>query len=529
MTDDSITIDTTAVDSPTLDFNSVGLGPELLRALSEAGYTRPTPIQAQAIPMVLMGRDVLGCAQTGTGKTASFTLPMIEILAAGRAKARMPRSLILCPTRELAAQVADNFDKYGKYHRLNKVLIIGGESMGDQVSLLDRGCDVLIATPGRLLDMFDRGRILLNDVKVLVIDEADRMLDMGFIPDVQRIVSLLPKIRQTLFFSATMGPEIRKLADDFLMNPKEITVSPNTSTATTIEQFLTVVEGEQKREALRQILKNEQVKSAFIFCNRKRDVSILHKSLTVHGFDAVQFHGDMAQPARVEALAKFKSGEARLMVCSDVAARGIDVQAVSHVFNFDAPIHAEDYVHRIGRTGRAGLAGKSFTIAAPEDGLTIVAIEKLIGEPITRMTIEGFEPLELVMDAKRRRRAPAGKTPSRSGASAEGKRPPRNAAPEPPVEKAEAPVRKERPDRAERPERNDRPGQRPAHPPLHKDFSHRDRSRGGFRGRNDFGIGEMEHADNVIGFGDHVPDFIRTIPIPPPADTDTDTDGLNEE
>ena len=267
-----------------MSFADLGLSPELLLAVEQAGYTEPTPIQAQAIPVVLMGRDVLGCAQTGTGKTAGFTLPMIEILAAGRSKARMPRSLILAPTRELAAQVAENFDKYGKNHKLTKALIIGGESMSDQIALLDRGVDVLIATPGRLLDMFERGRILLTDVKILVIDEADRMLDMGFIPDVERIVGLLPKIRQTLFFSATLGPEIRRLADAFLMNPKEITVAAPSSAATTIEQFLAVVEEIDKRETLRHIIRVEDVKNAFIFCNRKRDVDVLFRSLKKHHF-----------------------------------------------------------------------------------------------------------------------------------------------------------------------------------------------------------------------------------------------------
>ncbi|MBC7950278.1 MAG: DEAD/DEAH box helicase [Rhodospirillaceae bacterium] len=410
-----------------MDFAELGLSPELLKAVEESGYTTPTPIQEQAIPVVLMGRDVLGCAQTGTGKTASFTLPMIEILAAGRAKARMPRSLILAPTRELAAQVAENFDKYGKYHNLKKALIIGGESMSDQVALLDRGVDVLIATPGRLLDMFDRGRILLNDVKVLVIDEADRMLDMGFIPDVERIVGLLPKIRQTLFFSATLGPEIRRLADAFLMNPKEISVSAPSSASTTIEQFLAVVDDIDKRETLRHIIRVENVKNAFIFCNRKRDVDVLYKSLSKHGFDAVQFHGDMAQPARIEALNKFKSGEARLMVCSDVAARGIDIKAVSHVFNFDVPIHAEDYVHRIGRTGRAGISGKAYTIATPDDGKFVGSIEKLIGTEIPRLAIEGVPALELDMEGRKRRRGPPSKGGAEARGSEDGKRPRRGA------------------------------------------------------------------------------------------------------
>ncbi|MDA8231509.1 MAG: DEAD/DEAH box helicase [Magnetospirillum sp.] len=490
-----------------MDFRDLGLGPEILKAVEEAGYSQPTPIQQQAIPVVLMGRDVLGCAQTGTGKTASFTLPMIEILAAGRAKARMPRSLILCPTRELAAQVADNFDKYGKHHRLTKALIIGGESMGDQMSLLDRGVDVLIATPGRLLDMFDRGRILLTDVKVLVIDEADRMLDMGFIPDVQRIVSLLPKIRQTLFFSATMGPEIRRLADDFLMNPKEITVSREATTATTVEQFLAIVDEIDKRETLRHIIRVENVKNAFVFCNRKRDVTVLYRSLAKHGFDVVQLHGDMAQPARMEALGKFKSGEARLMVCSDVAARGIDIQAVSHVFNFDVPIHAEDYVHRIGRTGRAGLTGRAFTIATPQDGKHVAAIEQLIGTPIPRMDVEGLPALELEMEPRRRRgRAKEERPGRRARQEAEPRAEAVREAPRAEAPHAEAPVREER--RAEAPAREGRRGEQGG--------------RGGEgrrrRGRVDeLGIGEMMHADDVVGFGDHVPDFIqRAISRPQP-------------
>ena len=498
------------------DFESLGLGPEILKAVAEAGYARPTPIQEQAIPVVLMGRDVLGCAQTGTGKTASFTLPMIEILAAGRAKARMPRSLILCPTRELAAQVADNFDKYGKYHRLTKALIIGGESMGDQMALLDRGVDVLIATPGRLLDMFERGRILLTDVKVLVIDEADRMLDMGFIPDVQRIVSLLPKIRQTLFFSATIGPEIKRLADDFLMNPKAITVTPRTSAATTVEQFMAVVDDIDKRETLRHIIRVENVKNAFIFCNRKRDVNVLFRSLSKHGFDAVQLHGDMAQPARMEALGKFKSGDARLMVCSDVAARGIDIQAVSHVFNFDVPIHAEDYVHRIGRTGRAGLAGRAFTIARPEDGKHLAAIEALIGTTIPRIEIEGVPPLELDMEPRKRR---GRKGKDEKGKDEKGKDDRGRAKDEKPARrprKAVEPVEAVRPEPAE----ISRPVEEPA-PERRRDRDEkgrRNRDEGGRRRRgrvDELGIGEMLHADDVIGFGDHMPDFMmRAVPLP---------------
>jgi len=410
-----------------MGFPELGLSPELLRAVSESGYDEPTPIQAQAIPTVLMGRDVLGCAQTGTGKTASFTLPMIDILANGRAKARMPRSLIVEPTRELAAQVAQNFEKYGKYHNLKHALIIGGEGFADQEAKLMSGVDVLIATPGRLLDLFDRGKILLIDVKILVIDEADRMLDMGFIPDVERIVSLLPKIRQTLFFSATMAPEVKRLADAFLMNPKEVTVSAPASTATTVTQGLVVVDEMDKREALRRLIRAENVGNAFIFCNRKVDVDILYKSLTKHGFKAVRLHGDMPQSARSETLELFKRGEASLMVCSDVAARGIDIKGLSHVFNFDTPIHAEDYVHRIGRTGRAGREGRAFTFATPYDGKHVAAIVKLIGKEIPAVTIEGIDSLPFEEgDGRRGRGRSRGAAPRGRGRDRDRSRAPRS-------------------------------------------------------------------------------------------------------
>ncbi|MGE0737035.1 MAG: DEAD/DEAH box helicase [Alphaproteobacteria bacterium] len=374
-----------------MSFTELGLSEETLRAVSEAGYTTPTPIQAQAIPIVLMGRDVLGCAQTGTGKTAGFTLPMIDILSAGRAKARMPRSLILEPTRELAAQVAENFDTYGKYAKLTKALLIGGESMGDQLKILDRGADVLIATPGRLLDLFERGKILLRDVKVLVIDEADRMLDMGFIPDIEKIVSKLPPIRQTLFFSATMPPEIRRLADKFLSNPKEITVSRPATTATTIEDAVVMVSSRSKREALRALLKAETVQAGLIFCNRKREVDVLVQSLQRHGLDAAGLHGDMTQDRRTATLEQFKQGKIHLLVASDVAARGLDIDDISHVFNFDVPYNAEDYVHRIGRTGRAGRSGKAFTLATPEESKSVAAIEHLVRRKIPVVQVAGFD------------------------------------------------------------------------------------------------------------------------------------------
>ena len=373
-----------------MNFSDLGLCPELSQAVADLGYTAPTPIQEKSIPYVLMGRDILGSAQTGTGKTASFTLPMIEILAAGRAKARLPRSLILAPTRELAAQVADSFEKFSTYHKLSMALLIGGVSFADQNAALNKGVDVLIATPGRLLDHFERGKVLLTDVKILVIDEADRMLDMGFIPDVERIVGLLPPLRQTLFFSATLSDDIKKLSDKFVSNPKVIEVAPPASTADTVAQHLVWASPRGKREALRDLLRSEDVKNAVIFCNRKRDISTLVTSLKQHKFDAVALHGDMTQSARLEALQKFKDGDVPLMIASDVAARGLDIVGLSHVFNFDVPGNAEDYVHRIGRTGRAGKSGRAFTIAASEDDRKYVgAIEKLIGKAIP--LIEGGE------------------------------------------------------------------------------------------------------------------------------------------
>jgi superfamily II DNA/RNA helicase len=389
--------------SPGAAFAALGLSEEILRAVVEMGYLTPTPIQAQAIPVVLMGRDVLGCAQTGTGKTAGFTLPMLDILTGSRARARMPRSLILEPTRELALQVAENFVQYGKYLKLSHALIIGGESMNDQKDALMRGVDVLIATPGRLIDIFERGGMLLTDTRILVIDEADRMLDMGFIPDVERIVAMLPANRQTLFFSATMAPEIRRLADAFLQNPKEISVSAPASVASTITSRLALVAETDKREALRRLVRSEDVQNALIFCNRKRDVDILFKSLARHSFSVGALHGDMAQPVRFATLEKFKANEIRLLVCSDVAARGLDIGGLSHVFNFDVPIHAEDYVHRIGRTGRAGKEGRAFTLATPDDRQAVEAIEKLTGFPITRLQVPGLDPVTWSEDGGRGR------------------------------------------------------------------------------------------------------------------------------
>jgi superfamily II DNA/RNA helicase len=366
-------------------FSHLGLSDKVLAAIGKAGYKTPTPIQEQAIPHVLARRDVLGIAQTGTGKTAAFVLPMLTMLEQGRARARMPRTLILEPTRELAAQVADHFEKYGVNHKLNVALIIGGVSFDDQDAKLIRGVDVLIATPGRLLDHFERGRLLLSGVELLVIDEADRMLDMGFIPDIERIGKLVPFTRQTLFFTATMPSEIQRIADTFLHNPVRVEVSRPATAATTITQSLVATgrDPHEKRDTLRRLIRSaDSFKNAIVFCNRKREVALLHRSLVKHGFNAVALHGDMDQPARMAALERFRKGEVDLLVASDVAARGLDIPEVSHVFNFDVPHHPDDYVHRIGRTGRAGRSGTAITIVAPIDQKAVAAIEKLIGQTI---------------------------------------------------------------------------------------------------------------------------------------------------
>jgi len=389
-----------------MSFADLGLSDELLRAVGDTGYTEPTPIQASAIPPVLMMRDIIGIAQTGTGKTASFVLPMIDILAQGRSRARMPRSLILEPTRELAAQVAENFVTYGKYHKLSMALLIGGVQMGDQVKALEKGVDVLIATPGRLMDLFGRGKILLTGCSMLVIDEADRMLDMGFIPDIEEICTKLPAQRQTLLFSATMPAPIKKLADRFLNNPKTIEVARPASTNINITQWVVPVKGPsfEKRKALRALLGQEEVRTAIIFCNRKTTVRELNKSLREHGFSSGEIHGDMDQPARVAELERFKKGDVNILVASDVAARGLDVKGVSHVFNYDAPWHPDDYVHRIGRTGRGGATGVAYTFVGPDDAENIENIEKLTGQKIARIA-EVPAASERAEEAPRRERS----------------------------------------------------------------------------------------------------------------------------
>src|SRR5438105_2438293 len=403
---EELAISTTATPPPS-GFESLGLSPELLRAVYDSGYTTPTPIQARGIPEVLKGRDVIGIAQTGTGKTASFTLPMIEILSRGRAKARMPRTLILEPTRELAAQVAESFERYGKYHKLSMALLIGGVSFDEQDKKLDRGVDVLIATPGRLLDHFERGKLMLTGVQILVIDEADRMLDMGFIPDVERIAKLTPFTRQTLFYSATMPPEIKRLTDQFLQAPVQVEVSRPATAATTITQIAVTVPGGEwsKRETLRRLIRGENVKNGIVFCNRKRDVDVLAKSLQKHGFSAAALHGDLDQSVRTRTLDSFRAGETAILVASDVAARGLDIPAVSHIFNFDVPFQPDDYIHRIGRTGRAGRQGHAFALVSRSDEKYLAAIEKLTGIPIERRVMEGL-PEELPKSEADNRRRP---------------------------------------------------------------------------------------------------------------------------
>jgi len=386
----SDTAGTSVPDAP--GFAALGLSADLLKAVEQSGYTVPTPIQAQGIPEVLKRRDVIGIAQTGTGKTASFTLPMIELLARGRAKARMPRSLILEPTRELAAQVAESFEKYGKYNKLSMALLIGGTSFDDQDRKLDRGVDVLIATPGRLLDHFGRGKLMLSQVQILVVDEADRMLDMGFIPDVEEICKKLPFTRQTLFYSATMPPEIQRLTEKFLHNPVRVEVARPATTAANITQELIQVPANDwaKREALRRLIRDNAVKNAIVFCNRKTDVDIVAKSLQKHGFNAAPLHGDLDQSVRTRTLDTFRAGTLDFLVASDVAARGLDIPAVSHIFNYDAPYHPDDYVHRIGRTGRAGRSGHAYMLVTPRDGKYVEAIERLIGKKLESRKLEGL-------------------------------------------------------------------------------------------------------------------------------------------
>lgn len=482
-------------------FSDLKLDPKVLQAIAEAGYETPTPIQQGAIPPALEGRDVLGIAQTGTGKTASFTLPMITLLGRGRARARMPRSLVLCPTRELAAQVAENFDIYAKHTRLTKALLIGGVSFGEQDKLIDRGVDVLIATPGRLLDHFERGKLLLTGVQIMVVDEADRMLDMGFIPDIERIFQLTPFTRQTLFFSATMAPEIERITNTFLHAPARIEIARQATTSETITQRLIELTptrrdmaAKQKRDLLRALIdaEGEGLTNAIIFCNRKTDVDILSKSLAKHGYDAAPIHGDLDQSQRTRTLEAFRDGKLRLLVASDVAARGLDIPAVSHVFNYDLPSHAEDYVHRIGRTGRAGRPGTAISIATPSDDKYLTAIESLVNKTLPRASLpEGFGTLPERSEprgAERDERTGSSRSRrQRSGgfrAESVSKPAPRaEAAPE-----AAAPAK-----RAAAPQPRD---------------EHRDDRREGRRDDRRSRQGGQDRGPSIVGMGDHIPGFM---------------------
>jgi superfamily II DNA/RNA helicase len=514
-------------------FAELGLSAKVQAAITAAGYNEPTPIQAQAIPVAVTGRDVLGIAQTGTGKTAGFVLPMLARLETGRARARMPRSLILAPTRELAAQVAQSFEKYGVNHRLTVALLIGGVSFDDQLRKLDRGADVLIATPGRLLDHFGRGKILLTGVEILVIDEADRMLDMGFIPDIERICKLLPPRRQTLFFSATMPPEIQRLVDTFLKDPARVEVARPATTAKTITQlfrYCPSTEDWEKREVLRELIRSENVKNAILFCNRKRDVAILLKSLQKHGFNAGALHGDMDQMSRMATLDAFREGRITFLAASDVAARGLDIPDVSHIFNFDVPWQSDDYVHRIGRTGRAGKEGRSLTLVTPDDFKQLKDIEKMLGTPVTWI---GEAPTEdEVAEGSKRRRgrgrrgaaAPAGRPARGGGERDRASRPPRRSNPtrrqpdeQPRIAASEQPRLAAAPQQA-RPARNGNgaaprqeqrqarngngSGSRPQREakPARQPWEPREPTR------------RTERRDNSptpVGLGDHVPAFLR--------------------
>ncbi|HEV8035329.1 DEAD/DEAH box helicase [Yoonia sp.] len=472
-------------------FSDLNLAPKVLKAIAETGYDTPTPIQAGAIAPALEGRDVLGIAQTGTGKTAAFTLPMITLLGRGRARARMPRSLVLAPTRELAAQVAENFDAYAKYTKLSRALLIGGTSFKDQDAIIDKGVDVLIATPGRLLDHLERGKLILTDVKIMVVDEADRMLDMGFIPDIEEIFKRTPFTRQTLFFSATMAPEIERITNTFLSNPAKIEVARAATTNVNIKQGVVMFKGSskpkepaEKRDLLRKLIdaEGEACTNAIIFCNRKSDVDIVAKSLNKHGYEAAPIHGDLDQSHRTRTLDKFRDNDLRILVASDVAARGLDIPAVTHVFNFDVPSHAEDYVHRIGRTGRAGRTGTAIMICSPRDEKNLEDVERLVNQPIPRLDAPGGK---------------AAPTPAQAEAVAVAEtteeKPKRTRSRRKPEPKAETPkaqepkvveAKEEAPERAQKPRE--------------------DRSRGG-RGR---GNDRRDTGPKIVGMGEDTPAFI---------------------
>jgi len=529
-----------------MTFEDLNLDPNVLKAVHEAGYTEPTPIQAQAIPHAIAARDVLGIAQTGTGKTASFTLPMITVLSQGRAKARMPRSLILCPTRELAAQVAENFDIYGKYSKLTKALLIGGVSFGDQDRLIDRGVDVLIATPGRLLDHFERGKLMLSGIEIMVVDEADRMLDMGFIPDIERIFKLTPFTRQTLFFSATMPPEITRITEEFLSNPVRVEVAPPSTTAALVTQRICRFKPShkenaerEKRDLLRDLMVGEgaDLRNAIIFCNRKRDIGSVYKSLQKAGFNAGALHGDLDQSVRTATLDGFRDGSIKFLVASDVAARGLDIPNVSHVINYDVPIHSEDYVHRIGRTGRAGRTGMALTIALPHEEKHVEKIEKLIEKTIEQIPAPGgrraAEPVAPVRDsdddgAQRSERSPRRARAARPAPASSEKAAPETTAPETAPATAEAtdapaPTAAAAPASAESARPQDRSQERPRRDRRPERDGPRDGQRDNQRDPQRDAYRENHRGEQVVGLGDHVPAFLmREVRVPKTAAADAD-------
>jgi superfamily II DNA/RNA helicase len=546
------------------EFSELGLSAATLKAVADTGYTTATPIQAEAIPLALHGQDVLGIAQTGTGKTAAFTLPMIDRLAAGRAKARMPRALVIEPTRELADQVSASFERYAKGQKLSWALLIGGVSFSDQEQKLDRGVDVLIATPGRLLDHFERGKLLMTGVQIMVVDEADRMLDMGFIPDLERIFKLTPPKKQTLFFSATMPPEITRLTKQFLNNPIRIEASRPATAAETIVQYLVPIpsaDPKAKRTALRELINRADVKNGIVFCNRKSEVDIVAKSLKTHGLDAAPIHGDLDQQTRMRTLESFRNGSLRLLCASDVAARGLDIPDVSHVFNYDVPHHADDYVHRIGRTGRAGKTGQAFMIATPADSRNLDKVLKLIGTApeVIKLDVDwssikeeprrpreggrGGERKPRDRDRGRERPVPVhgevasmtpfdpttapppaaepAPRPEREGGRDGGRGRSRGRRGEPregadqPAAEAQRPAREERAERPPRPERPLPPppeqtrAERPQRDRPERDRPERNRPD---RGRDRNRSGREDGDDGVVGFGHDVPAFLSKPP-----------------
>ncbi len=498
-------------------FSDLNLNPKVLKAIEEAGYETPTPIQAGAIPPALEGRDVLGIAQTGTGKTASFVLPMITLLARGRARARMPRSLVLCPTRELAAQVAENFDTYTKHLKLTKALLIGGVSFKEQDKLIDKGVDVLIATPGRLLDHFERGKLLLTGVQIMVVDEADRMLDMGFIPDIERIFSLTPFTRQTLFFSATMAPEIERITNTFLSGPERIEVARQATTGENITQGVLMFKGSrkdreasEKRKVLRALIDAEGDKctNAIVFCNRKMDVDVVAKSLKKYGYDAAPIHGDLDQSQRTKTLDGFREGSLRFLIASDVAARGLDVPAVSHVFNFDVPSHAEDYVHRIGRTGRAGRDGKAIMICIPRDERNLADIERLVQREIPRLENPlggGSAPQE--DNAPTRSEAPKRKKPE-TAPNEEGRADAGNTDEKPKPSRSRSRKRDDKP-KPNTETAQPQPANEPAEASENTGRGRGSSSGGRNRSSNSDRGGRDRGGNSVVGLGEHTPTFIE--------------------